>query len=958
MASQATVGVLGPVEVQPPGRAPVALPPSVRALLARLALSPGRVLSVDTLTDALWGEDLPVDAGNALQTRVSKLRRALAAAGVDGEIVRTRAPGYLLDVEPDAVDAHRFERLAAAARAGARSPDGTVGLVEEALQLWRGPALADVGDLEWATAEATRLEDLRLGLLEDRCELLLDAGRAAEAAAELERLVTLHPLRERPHRLLMLALYRSGRQSDALTLFHALRSRLADELGIDPAPDVQALAEAILRQQVPGAPPGSAPTADGAADTAAERPAVLAPPAPRRLTEMIGRDEDVALVLDLLEHDRLVTVTGPGGVGKTTLALEIARRAGGRLVRLAPVPAGADVAEPAARELGLQPGGPGQAAFSAVTSALAGHRALLVIDNCEHVVDQAARFVEDLLVACPDLRVLTTSREALAVPGEVQVALHPLDQDAAAQLFARRAAAVRPGFRLDDTTSPLVQLICERLDRLPLALELAAARAKALPLEEIAERLGDRFGLLTAGPRTAEARHRTLRATLDWSHDLLTEVERAVLRRLSVFRGGFTLDAAEHVCGADPVGRNDVVDVVFRLVDRSLVVPDPATGRFRLLVTIRDYGDEQLTEHGERDAVRARHLEFFTCLAEQNTPVSAAGGTGWLRLREDHPNLRTALDGAIARARATGSPEHVEAGLRLATALVWFWQYDVRYEGVAALTALLDLPGGSDRSRAAALQGLAMLHIYYPTPQSRAAARQSLELFERVGDVRGAATSRLVIAWEAQYTGDVQQARRLIAEAEPVLAATGPAGMRALFHYVRALLDLRDCDFEASLAQWQHSREQLLAAGDHVLESAVLAHAGVVLRAMGRHVEAEQNLEQAVDLVRDGKTLHGLAFALVHLAHLRLDRDPIAAEGGVTDLLDRAEEAARRAQNPRCTALAAWARARIASASGDRATALRESSRALDLLGDREFPWVLDDLRAFVRRVQEAPVPS
>jgi predicted ATPase/DNA-binding SARP family transcriptional activator len=956
MTQPPTVSVLGPVEVQAPDRAPVTLPPSVRSLLARLALSPGRLLPADTLTDALWGEGLPVDAANALQTRVSKLRRALAAAGV-GDVVRTQAPGYLLDVLPDAVDAFRFEQLATAARAAGQPRDAALGILDEALGLWRGPALADVGDLEWVTAEAARLEELRLGVVEDRLELLLDAGRTVEAVADLERLVPQHPLRERPHRLMMLALYRAGRQADALTVYHGLRSRLADELGIDPAPDVRALAEAILRQQVPDAPPARAAASlvppEG---TGPARPRA-AVSQPRRLTEMIGRDQDAATLLDLLEHERLVTITGPGGVGKTTLALDIARRTEGRLVRLAPVAAGADIAEPVARELGILPEGPGELALSAIVAALSGGRTLLVVDNCEHVVDQAAHFVEDLLTSCPGVQVLATSREALAVPGEVQVALHPLDPDAATQLFARRAGAVRSGFSLDDRTSRLVRLICDRVDRLPLALELAAARTKALPLEEIADRLGDRFTLLSSGPRTAEARHRMLRATLDWSHDLLTDDEQAVLRRLSVFRGGFTLAAAEYICGTEPVTAEGVVDIVFRLVDRSLVVPDPATGRFRLLVTIRDYGAEQLGLADEDTTTRTRHLEYFTRLAEENTPVSAAGGTGWLRLRDYHPNLRTALDAAVARAQATGDPADVEAGLRLATALVWFWQYDARYEGVAALTTLLDLAGGSERRRAAALQGLAMLHIYYPTQQSRAAARESLDLFERIGDARGAATSRLVIAWEGQYTGDVEQARRLVAEAEPVLAASGPAGMRALFHYVRALLDLREKAFDASLAEWERSRQQLLAADDHVLESAVRAHAGLVLRAMGRHSEAIRALEEAVDLVSDGKTLHGLAFALVHLAHARLDHDEETSGADVTDLLERAEDAARRARNPRCTALAAWGRARIALAAGDVGTAVREGCRAVELLGDREFPWVLQDLHSFVRKAQEAPGP-
>src|SRR3954452_16305039 len=288
----ASFGVLGPVEVRPPGGSPVGLPPSVRELLARLALSPGRVVSTDALTDALWAEDLPADAANALQIRVSKLRRALVAAGVPADVVVTRAPGYQLAVAPDAVDAYRFERLLARARACANADAPTaLALLDEALALWRGPALADVGDAEWIEAESTRLEELRLGALEDRLNLLLELGRHAETVADLERLVTLHPLREHLHRLLLVALYRTGRQADALALYHQLRERLADELGIDPSPELQSLAEAILRQQVPAPRRGDEPAAP--APESIPGPRGGAPELPQRLSEVIGRQGDI-----------------------------------------------------------------------------------------------------------------------------------------------------------------------------------------------------------------------------------------------------------------------------------------------------------------------------------------------------------------------------------------------------------------------------------------------------------------------------------------------------------------------------------------------------------------------------------------------------------------------------------------------------------------------------------------
>src|SRR4051794_36991035 len=633
-----TFGLLGPVEVRAPGRPPLALAPSVRALLARLALSPGRVVSVEALTDALWGADLPSDAPNAVQIRVSKLRRALVGAGLPADILVTRAPGYQLAVDPEAVDAYRFEGLLARARrdSAAHEPSAAVAGLDEALALWRGAALADVGDAEWIEAESTRLEELRLAAREDRLELLLDLGRHGEAVADLERLATLHPLRERLHPLLLLALYPAGRQADALGVYHRLRRRLADELGIDPGPDLQALAEAILRQQVPTVPaPAPAPP-----PTAAQ---ASVPLLPARTSPIIGRGDDVDVVLDLLAGHRLVTLIGPGGVGKTTLALEVARHvdpavAGElRLVRLASVEPAADVAEAVAQQLGLLPSGSGEASVAAVLAYLAERRALLVVDNCEHVVDSAASLLERLVPACPHVTVLATSREAFALPGEVQVAVHPLavppedegpaviERSPAVQLFVERARAVRPGFALDAGTAPVVALICRQLDGVPLAVELAAARVKALPVQEIAERLADRFTFLTAGPRYGEARHRTLRATLDWSHDLLSDAEKALLRRLAVFRGGWTLDAAEQVCGGSGIEQADVIDLLFRLVDRSLVVPDPDTGRFRLLVTVRDYASAKLREAGEQDAVRNRHLEHFTAYAHTNSSLTRWG---------------------------------------------------------------------------------------------------------------------------------------------------------------------------------------------------------------------------------------------------------------------------------------------------------------------------------------------
>ncbi|MFC0029975.1 BTAD domain-containing putative transcriptional regulator [Micromonospora chaiyaphumensis] len=944
-------GVLGTVELRVAGRPATPLAPAVRALLARLVLAAGRVVSADALTDALWGEQPPADATNALQLRVSKLRRALVAAGAGGDLLVTRAPGYQLAVAANAVDAYRFERLLESAR-GATTGDGPAAALsrfDEALRLWRGPALADVGDAEWALAEAARLEELRLGAVEDRLELLLAAGRQAEAVADLERLVVTHPLRERLHRLLMLALYRGGRQAQAITAYHALRHRLADELGIDPAPELQALAEAILRQQVPA--PAAPPVAEPARTAPPPVPIPRAPQRddlPRRLTSIVGRQDDVHRVLDRLREARVVTLTGPGGVGKTTLAVEAARHVDDaladrvHLVRLAALPSGTDLPEAVAAQLGVPAGGPGPAAIAALAAWLGADRTLLVVDNCEHVIDEAAELVEQLVAACPAVTVLTTSREALAVPGETQLAVAPLGvpdgpadptglgDSPAVALFVDRARAVRPGFVLDETTAPVVADICRQLDGMPLAIELAAARVKALPPAEIAARLHDRFALLTAGARTSEARHRTLRATLDWSHDLLSDAERRLLRRLAVFRGGWDLPAAEQVCAFDGLAADDVLDLLFRLVDRSLVVPDPTTGRFRLLVTIREYATARLAEAGETEPARDRHLTHFTELAERYGPHARSDADAWARLTEEHDNFRAAIDRCLDRR------DGVDAGLRLADALFLFWNYGPRYEGVRALTALLAAGVSTPAARAAALQRIGLLGVYYPTAQTRAAARDSVVAFERLGDPVNTATSRLVVAWEGQYDGDPDRYRAMVAQAVRERGETDDPWWHGTVHYVEALLDLRTGAFERSAEQWTRSLEWTRKAGDLLLPAGILAHLGIALRESGRPDEAIATLEEAAAEARRNPSPHATAFTLVQLAHTRLDRGEI---DGVTAMLAEADDTARRSGNPRCQAWAAWGRARIRYADGDAAGAADECRRALELLQEREFPW-------------------
>jgi len=759
-------GILGRLEVRD-GSDLVRVPGAKeRALLADLLVHAGRVVAADRLVEDLWGERPPGNPANTLQGRVSALRRALGPAG--SGLVVTRPPGYLLEADPGQVDAARFERLVARATAlGPAEGPGAARLLEEALGLWRGPALAEFADQPWAQAEAARLEELRLAAVESLAELRLAAGGQAGLVGELEGLVGEHPTRERLRAQLMLALYRSGRQADALEAYQAARAVLAEELGIDPSPELQRLHHQILVQ-------------DPALEAAAPRRDQPRHNLPERLTSLVGREGELREVAKLVGDHRLVTVTGPGGGGKTSLAVALAGRLadgypdGVWLVELAALGDPSLLGQAVAAALGIAeaaagPGAPLPSLAERLPAYLADKALLLVLDNCEHLVEACAALARRLLEAGPRLRVLATSREVLGVPGEVIWPIPPLAfpddpglafLDDAAQatspealagfdavrLFVERAAAADPGFVLDAASGPVVAELCRRLDGLPLAIELAAARVRALPPAELAARLEDRFRLLAGGARALDPRQQTLRATVDWSWDLLEERDRRLLRRLSVFSGGWTVAAAEAVCGG---GDGEVLDGLFRLVDRSLIVArggDPA--RFTMLETLRAYGAERLAEAGEAEALAARHTAWCLALAEE----AAAHRTArpWLRrVAADYDNLRAALD----RAMAARDPDTV---LRLAGALGWYWWTDRTIEGRQRLADALALADGQPPTPqlARTLQAAVMVEVSLsPTALTAEQARRSRELHQRFGDRWGAAFCELLLAW-----GELQRA--------------------------------------------------------------------------------------------------------------------------------------------------------------------------------------------------------
>lgn len=622
--------MLGPLAVWTADGTPVRVPEAkVRALLARLLVAEGRPVSVDALGAALWGAHPPGNPGNTLQTKVSALRRALGR-----DVVVWQPPGYA--VRFSWLDLVEFRELAAA------------GAYDEALALWRGEPLAEFGSEPFAVGFAARVAQERLTVVEDRAQALLRVGQPVSLDEEVAR----HPLRERLRGLHMRSLYLAGQQVRALESFAAYRRSLAEEQGLAPGPDLVELHRALLRHEV-------------------TRPRTNLP-AP--VTSLVGRAGAVAAVTRLLGSARLVTLTGPGGVGKTSLAVAVARSLedavadGVWLVELAGLDrgegggvAGERVAGAVAAVVGVrEEASPGMSArlVDRVAEALRGRDVLLVLDNCERLVGAVAELVSRLLRAAPGLRVLATSQEPLGIAGETVWVVPPLEPPDAVRLFGERVSAAVPGFAVTADNRAVVERICARLDGLPLALELAATRVRALGVNGLLERLDDRFRVLSGGPRDAPARQRTLRAMIDWSWDLLGPGERAVLRRLAVAVEGCDLEAAEAICAGDDV--DDVVESLSRLVDRSLVVVAPGERvRYRLLESVADYGRERLVEAGELAAVRARHAAHYRALAERADPeLRGPDQLRWLaRLDADAANLRAAVEGDAGAARA----------------LAWYW---------------------------------------------------------------------------------------------------------------------------------------------------------------------------------------------------------------------------------------------------------------------------------------------
>jgi predicted ATPase/DNA-binding SARP family transcriptional activator len=835
--------ILGPLEVVDGDRLVALGGPKQRAVLALLVLEVGRVVSVDRLVDGVWGDEATEGAQATLQVYVSNLRKVLEPAKGEHTVLISRRPGYLLDVDPDSVDAVRFERLVEQARKDL--VDERFGnasrLFAQALATWRGQPLADVPLETFAAPEITRLTEAKVAALEDQVEAELGCGRHVAMVSELGSLVDEYPYRERLWGQLVIALYRSGRQADALAAYARARELLVDEYGIDPGPELRDLERRVLSQD-PGlaAPPGSA-------RSSVKLPA---PPSP-----VIGRDDEIAAVRTRLRDPatRALTLTGPGGAGKTSLSLELAAMTvddypgGVFFVPLADIGAPEQVLPAIAAVLEVAES-IDEPLLSSVVLSLGTAPTLVVLDNFEQVL-AAAPVVADLLAQAPALTLLVTSRARLRIRGETEHAVTPLDAAAALALFTERMTDGDPALALDEAGRTTVARICEQLDGLPLAIELAAARGRLLGPEALLDRLGGQLALLTVGASDLPDRQRTLRAAIDWSHALLDEAQQQLFARLGANTGEFTLDAACAVAGPG-LTELDVIDGLAALVDNSMVrrLARADGPRFRLLATMREYAAEQLAQSPGEVAVRATLAEHLLVGIEAMGPSFDGPDAPRLlaHVDSDYPNLRAALAWALDHARP-------DLAARLAVSLRPYWFAQGRLtEGRDWLGQVLsspDLDSGA-RARASLAAGI-FAYLQDDPDEAGLRLREALELSRAGSDAATTASALAYLGAVVLGGGDPAAALDMASEALAIARSEGLYEARALALSLSAVVAATGDNLETERAFYAERLALVRDHGDRRRIAETLNNLAEVALAEGSVDQARTFADEALELARN-----------------------------------------------------------------------------------------------------------
>lgn len=872
-----------------------------RTLLALLAIDPGRTATSDELIEAVWGDELPANPKHALQSAMSRLRRTLGSL-TSSDVVLTDTSGYRL-ADDITTDVQRFGNLVD--RAGSLNHDDPVtarNLLADAIDIGAGRPLADFAYDDWAQPHITSQSETLLLATGDRIELDLRLGRHNEVVPELQRLVAEDPLRERLWGLLMLALYRSGRQDAALAAFSEVRRLLGEQLGVEPSGELRRLEQGILDQD-PELDADIDASVDGIAPPMS-RHLASAEKLPVQLTSFVGRGNDLEALEDLAGEQRLVTLTGPGGTGKTRLAIELASALrdahpdGVWFVDFTEISSDDEVWSAIGSARGVREHESGDLA-AVITRHIGPDRALMLVDNCEHVIAGAAAATERLLVDCPGLRILATSREPLKAAGEVVWPVAPLRipqlgpelgaEDVAGfdavELLADRLTALNPRFVLDDDSAPVLARICAAVDGIPLALELAAARAAAIGPVEVSELLAEHHELLAGGRRSAAPRQQSYEATVRWSYDLLLADEQRFFRSLAVFRGGFDLAAAEQISGASP---DDVPTLVARLGDASLINRDAAavaSGRYRMLEPVRQAASKLLREYDGEAGAREAHRDYYLELAARvGRGLRSHDQASFMRLVDvDRVNLQAAFEDSSRSGDA-------ETALVIASALAPYMQVRGQLsEGRKLVASALDVGTGPDELRATTLIDLANLSFFQcDYSEMGKYADAAFDLIEPEEHPVVAADALAVQGLAALKRRDQALAHRLLEDSQRLYEDAGDSwGVGTALSY-QGLVSLDEGDMVAARQSYEASLSRLRGEGESWVTAFALCALGNLARAAGDRSLADSLLTEALSMSQRMDDTWGVARAEAYLGRLRIDDSELEmAATLLTDSLDR-----------------------------------------------------------------------